>query len=159
MFPFLLVATWRVFHALMRRHKLLWYLLSFPAIVVAVVAAAAAPSQIVVEQRQFVYLIHLPRCLGSLPPSASSSVVGISFFVRVKQSSAWQVSGTVRSSQFLALIRLQLPAKPLPRPPPTPQPVPCSQHSPLFVALAELDAALCTQFSTAATATTMKRRR
>lgn len=100
MFPFLLVATWRVFHALMRRHKLLWYLLSFPAIVVAVVAAAAAPSQIVVEQRQFVYLIHLPRCLGSLPPSASSSVVGISFFVRVKQSSAWQVSGTVRSSQF-----------------------------------------------------------
>lgn len=159
MFPFLLVATWRVFHALMRRHKLLWYLLSFPAIVVAVVAAAAAPSQIVVEQRQFVYLIHLPRCLGSLPPSASSSVVGISFFVRVKQSSAWQVSGTVRSSQFLALIRLQLPAKPLPRPPPTPQPVPCSQHSPLFVALAELDAALCTQFSTAATATTMRRRR
>lgn len=158
MFPFLLVATWRVFHALMRRHKLLWYLLSFPAIVVAVVAAAAAPSQIVVEQRQFVYLIHLPRCLGSLPPSASSSVVGISFFVRVKQSSAWQVSGTVCSSQFLALIRLQLPAKPLPRPP-TPQPVPCSQHSPLFVALAELDAALCTQFSTAATATTMKRRR
>lgn len=117
MFPFLLVATWRVFHALMRRHKLLWYLLSFPAIVVPVVAAAAAPSQIVVEQRQFVYLIHLPRCLGSLPPSASSSVVGISFFVRVKQSSAWQVSGTVRSSQFLALIRLQLPAKLLPRPP------------------------------------------
>lgn len=156
MFPFLLVATWRVFHALMRRHKLLWYLLSFPAIVVVWCCCTLANSCRTTAIRLFNSFAALPWLSAGV-----GVVVGVvcrrHFLLRSRQTKQ-RVASVRNSSQFAVLRADSSPTtrETLATPAPC-HPVPFSHHSPLFVALAELDAALCTQFSTAAT--TMQRRR